>query len=101
MRSRQHQHGRPRMPRFYFNIIDGQSYFDEEGTELPDWEAARIEAVKLAGHVMRDEAKRIALGEDWRIEVTDDTGLMLFHITLQVISSPAVRYGVQQGTGAR
>ncbi|MHB2209740.1 DUF6894 family protein [Methylobacterium sp. CM6257] len=80
------------MPRFYFNVHDGKSQFDEQGTELPDWQAARIEAVRLAGYILQDEAKCITPGEDWRIEVTDHTGLILFQIMLQVVMSPALEH---------
>lgn len=79
------------MPRYHFNVFDGLSSLDIEGTELPDWQTARIEAVRLAGEILKDDADRIDLGEDWCIEVTDQTGLVLFRLTLQVIEAPAVR----------
>ena len=78
------------MPRFHFNVHDGVSQLDKKGTVLPDWEAARIEAICLAGHILQNEAKRIALGEDWRIEVTDHTGLILFQMTFQVVEAPVL-----------
>jgi hypothetical protein len=78
------------MARFYFNVHDGKSILDDEGTELPDWRAARIEAIRLAGHILQDDAHRIALGEDWRIEVTDHTGLILFQMTFQVVEAPVL-----------
>lgn len=79
-----------RMPRFHFNIHDGKSILDEEGTVLPDWQTARIEAVRLAGRILQDEAQSIALGEDWRIEVTDDAGLILFQMTFLVVEAPVL-----------
>jgi hypothetical protein len=84
------------MPRYFFNIHDGKSIIDEEGTELPNWQAARIEAIGLAGHILKDEAHRIALGEDWRIEVTDHTGLILFQMTFQVVEAPVLLEQVAQ-----
>lgn len=79
------------MARFYFNVRDGMSCLDMEGTELPDWQAARIKAIRLAGQIIWDDAQRIALGEDWHIEVTDGTGLILFQMTFQVIEAPVLR----------
>jgi hypothetical protein len=49
------------MPRFHFNVHDGKNIIDEQGTELPNWQAARIEAIHLAGNILRDEAQSIAL----------------------------------------
>ncbi|MFB0492337.1 hypothetical protein ABIE45_004923 [Methylobacterium sp. OAE515] len=79
------------MPRFHFHVHDGYSALDIEGTELADWQAARLEAIRLAGDILKHDAHRIALGEDWRIEVTDGAGLILFQMTFLVIESPALR----------
>jgi hypothetical protein len=83
------------MPRFHFDVHDGASQLDKKRTVLPDWEAARIEAICFAGHILQDEAKRTALGEDWPIEVTDHTGLILFQITLQMVTSPALEHSAR------
>jgi hypothetical protein len=80
------------MPRFHFNVHDGVSKLDKKGTVLPDWQAARIEAVRLAGDILKHEAQRVALGEDWRLEVTDHAGLILFQMTFLVVASPAVTH---------
>ena len=66
------------MPRYYFNIYDGVSLPDDTGSELLDWREARVEAIRLAGEIFRDNAQTIALGEDWHIEVTDERQLVLF-----------------------
>jgi hypothetical protein len=79
------------MPRFYFHVHDGKSIIDDVGTELPDWRTARVETIRLAGHILQDEAHLIALGEDWRIGVTDRSGLLLFQMTFQVIEAPVLR----------
>ena len=77
------------MPRFHFNVYDGVSDIDKEGVELPDWEAARAEAVRVAGQIIKDGAKRIALGEDWRLEVTDHKGLILFRMDFNIMETAA------------
>lgn len=83
--------GGRRVPRYHFNVYDGVSEPDLEGTELPDWQVARLEAIRLAGEILKDDPHRIALGEDWRIEVTDSTGLILFQMMFQVVEAPVVR----------
>lgn len=78
------------VPRFFFHVYDGVSLPDDEGTELPDWQAARTEAIATAGRIVADEGKRLKLGEDWRMEVTDDRGLLLFRLDFHITESPAI-----------
>jgi hypothetical protein len=85
------------MPRFHFHVHDGYSALDVEGTELADWQAARLEAIRLAGDILKHDAHRIALGEDWRIEVTDGAGLILFQMTFLVVESPAMHRELVRG----
>lgn len=79
------------MPRYFFNVYDGVSSPDPTGTELPDWQAARIEAIGLAGAIFKDEAKRIAVGDDWRLEVADERGWVLFRFDFVSSQDSAVR----------
>lgn len=78
------------MPRYFFDIYDGVSMLDDTGTELADRQQARIQAIEFAGEVIRDEAKHIALGEDWRIEVTDERKLVLFRFEFITLEAPAL-----------
>ena len=73
------------MPRFHFNVYDSVCVLDPEGTELADLQAARVEAVRYAGALLADDAQRVAAGVNWRMEVTDDTGLVLFRIDFAVL----------------
>jgi hypothetical protein len=60
------------MPRYYFHLKDGRASLDAEGTELADIAAARNEAVKLSGAILRDGGgKTLWDGETWRLWVTD------------------------------
>ncbi len=78
------------MPRYFFNVHDGMDVEDEEGMELPDFRAARVEAVRLAGRIIDHEADHVASVEDWRLEVTDQSGLILFQILFLMTTTPAV-----------
>ena len=77
------------MPRYHFNVYDGVTMLDPDGVELTSWEAARLEAIRHCGEIFKDDPKRIALGEDWRMEVTDDTGLVLFRLDFSVMETAA------------
>lgn len=77
------------VPRYHFNVYDGVSDIDHEGQELAGWEEARLEAVRLSGKIIENNARRIALGPDWRMEITDENGLVLFRLDFTVAGFPA------------
>lgn len=77
------------MPRYFFHVRDGVSTPDETGTELSDLDQARIEAIQLTSQIFRDEARRIARGEDWFLEVTDEARLVLLRFDFISQEAPA------------
>ncbi|GLS45547.1 hypothetical protein GCM10007884_35380 [Methylobacterium brachythecii] len=79
-----------RVPRFHFHIYDGFTARDPNGTELPDYDAARRTALRMAGELLKEEGREVKLGEEWRLEVTDDADLVLFRIDFNITEAPAV-----------
>ena len=79
------------MPRFHFNIYDGKADIDTDGSVLADWQEARVEAVRLAGQILKDDARDVAATREWRIDVMDEGGLVLF--CLEVTLSPSSALG--------
>jgi hypothetical protein len=45
------------LPLFHFNVCDGVTDIDREGTELPDVEAAWREARFLASGIIKEESE--------------------------------------------
>jgi len=78
------------MPRFHFNVHDGNNPLDDGGYELSDLASARIEAVRLIGEIFRDSAQRVLSCEDWHLEVTDDDDLVLFRLDFCITEAPAM-----------
>ena len=79
------------MPIFHFHTHDDVSGLspDWEGTELPDVETARHEALRLAGVIIAD---RGALGERlgaWRLELTDHDSVTLLNLDFTVRAAAA------------
>ena len=68
------------MPQFHFNVYDGISTHDREGTALPDVHEARREALRRVSALLDEEVIRDRLGENWRMEVTNDEGRLLFRL---------------------
>ena len=70
------------MPRYYFHIEDDRTELDRVGVELADLAAARDEAVRAAGEILRDgTAESLWSSKPWRMWVTqsrDPKGKTLF-----------------------
>ncbi|HEY8571366.1 DUF6894 family protein [Phenylobacterium sp.] len=75
------------MPRYHFNLEDGESVLDPEGTELPNLTVARSEAVRMAGRLLEDNPASIWAQGDWRMVVTDDAGVVLFTLSIAAMEA--------------
>ena len=62
------------MPRYFFNVQDGQDLPDREGTVLADANAARVMAVFSSGEMIRAHAEQFWNHGDWHMHVTDEQG---------------------------
>lgn len=81
------------MPHFFFNIFDSHNILDDVGTQLPSWQDAQVLAIRHAGEVLQNDAERIKPGDDWRMEVTDEQGLIVFRLDFSVFASAALAGG--------
>ena len=71
------------MPQFYFHIIDGDTLIpDAEGQELPDLEAAQLEARSSARDLAIQELKVGSGIGDRKIEIADENGKPLESIRI-------------------
>lgn len=78
------------MPRFYFHIVGKVGDRDTEGTELPSAAYAKREGLKLIGSMLNDgfyDTQGAAL----LLEITDESGLVLFHIDVTARDTPVGR----------
>lgn len=78
------------MPRYHFNIYDGETTLDRDGTQLSGPEDARRESIRVASDLLRSEAVKAHLDADWRVEVTDGRGMILFRIDILMRGSAAL-----------
>ena len=77
MRSRQIVKGAQLMPRYFFHVRDSTNMPDETGTELTDDDAARAEAIVLAGSLLKDLGGEFWTGSDWLMHVVREDGSQL------------------------
>lgn len=78
------------MPTFHFNTMNGEALLDKEGIQLPSIADARVHALRFFGDYISESAAEFADNKDWRLEMTDDNGLMLFSAVLWLWQAPAV-----------
>ena len=64
----------PLVSRFYFHIYDDIVANDEEGLELPNLAAARLQALKGARELMTEQIRHGCLELSHWIDVTDEGG---------------------------
>lgn len=81
------------MPRYFFHTANGLRDRDTIGTELPDQATARYHAIKYTGDVMSDDPDVLWDGRDFRVEVTDEQGALLFTIITLAVDAPASEGG--------
>jgi len=76
------------VPKYFFHVHDGTSTRDDEGTDLPDIFAAQEEAIRLSGALLGEMGGKFWDGEAWSLEVTDDTGRLLFTLRFSAEKGP-------------
>ena len=70
------------MPKYFFNASDVAPNIDDMGEELPSNEAAWREATIVAAQIFRDVDGSLRPGQDWALEVADESRKPLFHIQI-------------------
>jgi len=61
------------MMRYFFHVKDGTDIPDTEGSELPDDEAARVEAIAASAEMLSDLGRKFWNGNGWEMTVVDET----------------------------
>lgn len=65
------------MPRYFFNVVDGQTIKDHVGVELVSDEQARMEAARAA-----DLTRHMFKGNSFRVVVTDENGKVVVELVV-------------------
>jgi hypothetical protein len=76
------------MPRYFFHSVNRERSPDDEGVDLPDDRAAHAQAVAYAGEVLKFDPQRVWDSGQWRVEVTDKEGCLLFTVIILGIDAP-------------
>jgi hypothetical protein len=77
-----------RMPRYFFNVCDGEDIRDEDGMEFNDIYVAQAQAIRMSGEILREMGLRFWDGTEWRLEVTDNIGNVLLVLRFSAEERP-------------
>jgi hypothetical protein len=75
------------MPRYFFTVLDGhKSTLKNEGLDLPDNDAAWVEATTACGELLRNLNGRLRPGDHWSMRVKDEVGTDLYVLEFKTSS---------------
>lgn len=87
------------LAKYYFDITDGRTIPDINGTELLDVAAVRSHAIGLSSALLGSHSPSFWRGEEWLIEAKDDIGVVLFTLAFRASDIPVVRREAQLALG--
>lgn len=77
------------MHTYVLEIDDGRVAAEPYELGLADLNAARVEAARLLGAMIKDAPEEFWATMDWRVRVSDDAGLLMFEIHAFAVEAPA------------
>ena len=69
------------MPRYFFHRTDGGVSIDREGTDLPNMDNARREAILYAAETLREQPELVS-PDGLRVDVTDAAGDLVLTVAI-------------------
>lgn len=76
----------------FFNLAGAAYDPDVIGMEMATIDEARIQAARFMGELIRDKPNLAWAGEEMRVEVTDESQLVLFTVITFGVDSPAAMH---------
>lgn len=66
------------MPKYHIELRTTDQVWETLKVERDDIAALRIEMARFVGELLKDHAKKVWADKDWRVDVTDDCGRILY-----------------------
>lgn len=77
------------MPRYNIELRTHDRVWDTLEAELSDLRELRIEMARFVGELLREHAEEIWQDQDWRVDVTDERGLILYVMHISATDTAA------------
>ena len=79
------------LPKYLFQVAGGNHVLDVDGRELPNASAARVEGIRFAGEILKDMPTLLYETADVKIDVTDESGQVLFKVLVTTLGDSELR----------
>ena len=80
------------MANYHIELRTHERVWDTVDITSADLEGLRVEVARFVGELLRDHAKQIWADKDWRIDVTDESGLILYAMSIFATDSAATMH---------
>jgi hypothetical protein len=77
------------MPVYHFNIRTQSHIADTLTVEREGHLGVRLELARFVGDMLKDHAAQIWSDEDWQVDVSDETGLILYAMQISAMKTAA------------
>jgi tRNA threonylcarbamoyladenosine modification (KEOPS) complex Pcc1 subunit len=78
------------MPSYNIELRNAERIWETLAVEADDVDALRVEVATFVGELMRDHARTIWQDQEWRVDVTDERGLIMFILHIFATDSAAL-----------
>jgi hypothetical protein len=68
------------VPKYFFDVRDGEYTRDDVGTDLAGIDQARTEAGRLAGEMLSQGPQKFWISQELQVDVRDEDDLVLFNL---------------------
>ena len=86
------------MSKFNIELRTEKRVWETLVVDSADLTALRIEVASFVGDLLKEHAGKIWADEDWRVDVTDQDGLILYVMHLSAIQAPAASKATASGS---
>jgi hypothetical protein len=76
------------MPYYNINLRTSSHIADMTEVKRESVEDLRIEVARFVSELLRDHATALWVDQDWQVDVTDETGMILYVVHLSAYASP-------------
>ncbi|MGZ8284345.1 MAG: DUF6894 family protein [Allosphingosinicella sp.] len=77
------------MPNYNIELRTADRVWETLAVERDDHTALRVEMARFVGQLLKDHAQQIWEDQDWRVDVTDEAGLILYVMHIDATDSAA------------
>lgn len=77
------------MPNYNIELRTADRVWETLAVERDGHDGLRVEMARFVGEMLKDHAQKIWEDQDWRVDVTDEAGLILYVINILATDSAA------------